>query len=79
MKCPWCTRDIGFPPPGRTVAQCPFCGGKVTYAFRARTVVPGLAVAVIAIWLLAPYLGVIIVPPALAAPFLVAMYLDKWY
>lgn len=79
MKCPWCSRDIGFPPPNRSMAQCPFCGGQVTYAFRAARVLPGLAIAAVAIWALIPYLGPFIIPVALAVPFLVGMYLDKWY
>lgn len=79
MKFPWCSRDIGFPPPGRTSAQCPVCNGQVTYAFRARRVVPGLAAAAVAIWFLIPWVGPAIVPIALAAPVLAGMYLDKWY
>ena len=79
MKCPWCSRDIGFPPPSRTLAQCPYCSGKVTYAFRASKVLPGLAAGLVAIWALTPYTGPIIVPVGLAMPFLVGMYLDKWY
>ncbi len=79
MKCPWCARDIGFPAPGRTASQCPFCAGEVTYAFRARRVLPGLAVAAVAIWALTPCVGPILVPVAVVAPFIAGMYLEKWY
>lgn len=79
MKCPWCSREIGFPGVGTATAQCPYCAGKVTYAFRGAKVLLGLVAAVVAIWALIPYLGPIVVPVALAAPFLAGMYLEKWY
>ena len=61
------------------MARCPYCSGEFTYAFRASKVLPGLAVVSVAMWFLVPYTGPIIIPAGFAIPFLMGMYLDKWY
>lgn len=79
MKCPWCSRDIGLPSPSRTSAQCPYCSGQYTYAFRGRTVLLYCVPAVLGAWLLIPYFGGIVIPIALALPLVAGVYLEKWF
>jgi DNA-directed RNA polymerase subunit RPC12/RpoP len=78
MKCPWCSRDIGLPSPSRSSAQCPYCGGKYTYAFRAKTVLKYLLLGLAVAWLLLPYLGAAAVLMAVLLPFAAGLYLEKW-
>ena len=56
-----------------------FCGWRFPYALRATTVFSTLALAVLAICALIPYTGPIIIPVALAAPFIAGRYLEKWH
>ena len=79
MKCPWCSREIGLPAVSRTLAKCPICGGKVTYAFRGRKALKYLCISGAVAAVLAPFLGGIVIPLALIAPFVGSAYLERWY
>ena len=79
MKCPWCSRDIGFPSPSRVSAQCPYCAGQYTYAFRGRQALLYMALGAVACWFLVPLVGAGVVPLALLLPIAASAYLEKWY
>jgi hypothetical protein len=79
MKCPWCSREIGLPPPGRTVAKCVYCGGQLTYAFRGRTALIALVLTSVGAVVLFPYIGAEVVPALLLIPSFASVYLERWY
>lgn len=79
MKCPWCSREIGFPSPNRSSAQCPYCNRGYTYAFRGRTFVKYLIPTIFIAWLLAPYFDIGIILVIFIFPFIVSVYLEKWF
>ena len=79
MKCPWCSRSIGWPSINRSSAQCPYCSGQYTYAFRGRTLWKYLLPASLAGWLLLPYLGALVLVLIFGLLLVSSVYLEKWF
>jgi DNA-directed RNA polymerase subunit RPC12/RpoP len=79
MKCPWCSRDVGVLYPKRGVTECPYCAGKVTYAFRGRKAVAYACGSLLLALLLAPLLGGVSLLLVVLVPLAASAYLERWY
>jgi hypothetical protein len=68
-----------MPSPSRSAAQCPYCRGQVTYAFRGRTALLYSCGSFVAGCVLVPLFGPVLVPLLLLVPLVASAYLDRWY
>jgi DNA-directed RNA polymerase subunit RPC12/RpoP len=78
MKCPWCSREVGIVNP-RGVTTCPYCSGRMTVAFRAKSALLYFCIAGAIAVLLFPYLGRVGLIVAAVASLAGSAYLERWY
>lgn len=78
MQYPWCDRELGFyfskhPKP------CPYCGNKITMAFKGKRVAALFPPVILLGWYLVPHFGGLGFLVCCALLLLPAAYVDKYY